>query len=124
MLLFYLFLLYSIILVIFAARKPKVRIMTTFALNNLWSYLQGLSLKQSDREWLASKLIEPVQPVVKHVEHDADERPVVAKRQHKIRPLSPEVELLGNLPIRDFTQEELDSDPLLAALMEDRRTKK
>ena len=33
--------------------------MTTIALNNLWTYLQGLSLKQRDREWLASKLIEP-----------------------------------------------------------------
>ena len=35
--------------------------MTTFALNNLWTYLQGLSLSQSDREWLANKLIMPVQ---------------------------------------------------------------
>ena len=33
--------------------------MTTFALNNLWTYLQGLSLSQSDREWLANKLIMP-----------------------------------------------------------------
>lgn len=33
--------------------------MTTFALNNLWAYLQGLSLSQSDREWLANKLIMP-----------------------------------------------------------------
>ena len=33
--------------------------MTTFALNNLWNYLQGLSLSQSDREWLAYKLIMP-----------------------------------------------------------------
>ncbi len=40
--------------------KPKhVRIMTTFALNNLWTYIEGLSLKQKDREWLASKLLEP-----------------------------------------------------------------
>ena len=31
--------------------------MTTFALNNLWTYLQGLSLSPSDREWLAHKLI-------------------------------------------------------------------
>ena len=35
--------------------------MTTFALNNLWTYLQGLSLSQSDREWLAKKLIMPAQ---------------------------------------------------------------
>ena len=31
--------------------------MTTFALNNLWTYLKGLSLSQSEREWLANKLI-------------------------------------------------------------------
>lgn len=33
--------------------------MTKFALNNLWNYLQGLSLSQSEREWLANKLIMP-----------------------------------------------------------------
>lgn len=33
--------------------------MTTFALNNLWTYIEGLSLKKKEREWLASKLIEP-----------------------------------------------------------------
>ena len=33
--------------------------MTTFALNNLWTYLQGLSLSQNDREWLANKLLMP-----------------------------------------------------------------
>lgn len=34
--------------------------MTTIALNNLWTYLQGLSLSQKDRNWLAGKLTEPV----------------------------------------------------------------
>ena len=29
-------------------------------LNNLWSYIQGMSLKKKDREWLAGKLLEPV----------------------------------------------------------------
>ena len=33
--------------------------MTTYALNNLWTYLQGLTLSQDDREWLANKLIMP-----------------------------------------------------------------
>jgi hypothetical protein len=33
--------------------------MTTLALNNLWTYIEGLSLKKKEREWLASKLIEP-----------------------------------------------------------------
>jgi len=36
--------------------------MTTFALNNLWRYLQGLSLTQEDRRWLAAKLQEPALP--------------------------------------------------------------
>ena len=33
--------------------------MTAVALNNLWTYIQGLSLKRKDREWLADKLVEP-----------------------------------------------------------------
>ena len=45
--------------------------MTTFALNNLWTYLQGLSLSQSDREWLAHKLIIPKE---KTEEPTAEER--------------------------------------------------
>ncbi len=32
--------------------------MTTFALNNLWRYLQGLSLTRKDKNWLAGKLFE------------------------------------------------------------------
>lgn len=47
---------------IFVSLQPEpkhVRIMTAFALNNLWSYIDGLSLKQKDREWLAGKLLEP-----------------------------------------------------------------
>ena len=33
--------------------------MTAVQLNNLWSYIQGMSLKKKDREWLAGKLLEP-----------------------------------------------------------------
>lgn len=33
--------------------------MTVFALNNLWSYLQGLSLSKKERQWLADKLVTP-----------------------------------------------------------------
>lgn len=32
--------------------------MNTVSLNNLWSYLQGLSLTASNQRWLAEKLIE------------------------------------------------------------------
>ena len=38
--------------------------MTAFALNNLWTYLQGLSLSQTDREWLSSKLIMPKEKTI------------------------------------------------------------
>ena len=47
---------------IFVTLLPGIQMtmnMTTYALNNLWNYLQGLSLSQSDREWLADKLIMP-----------------------------------------------------------------
>ena len=46
----------------FCRREKKYfRIMTTFALNNLWTYLQGLMLSQSEREWLVGKLSEPIE---------------------------------------------------------------
>ena len=90
--------------------------MTTFALENLWTYLQGLSLKQAEREWLANKLIE-----AKDMEETKTSCPAAKKIRKKNRPLSPDVELLGNLHLREFTQKELDEDPLLAAIVEDRR---
>lgn len=89
--------------------------MTTVALNNLWNYLKGLALSQSDREWLAEKLIEPAEKEEKEVVV------VESKKRRKIRPLSPEVEFLSSLHLRDFTQEELEADPRLSAIIEDRR---
>ena len=50
---------YSEFFLNFAAESINNWLMTTFALNNLWTYLQGLSLSQNDREWLANKLIMP-----------------------------------------------------------------
>lgn len=38
--------------------------MNAVSMNNLWSYLQGLSLTASNRKWLAEKLIEPVKEQV------------------------------------------------------------
>lgn len=32
--------------------------MGTVSMNNLWSFIQGLSLTAGDRKWLASKLLE------------------------------------------------------------------
>jgi len=33
--------------------------MSSAALNNLWSYIKGLSLSYSERQWLAEHLVEP-----------------------------------------------------------------
>ncbi|MBR0170953.1 MAG: hypothetical protein IJQ14_09040 [Bacteroidales bacterium] len=33
--------------------------MATLTMNQLWSFIEGLSLSQQDRDWLVSKLIEP-----------------------------------------------------------------
>lgn len=33
--------------------------MNAAALNNLWNYLQGLQLTQSNRKWLVERLVEP-----------------------------------------------------------------
>ena len=103
-------------LIVYLQSRKYVRIMTTFALENLWTYLQGLSLKQAEREWLANKLIE-----AKDMEETKTSSPAAKKIRKKNRPLSPDVELLGNLHLREFTQKELDEDPLLAAIVEDRR---
>ena len=60
MLLFVYILLFRIFFVTSPPKTKYVRIMTTIALNNLWSYIQGMSLKKKDREWLAGKLLESV----------------------------------------------------------------
>ena len=39
--------------------------MNTAALNNLWSYLQGLSLTATNQRWLASHLIEAAENMEK-----------------------------------------------------------
>ena len=33
--------------------------MNTVAMNNLWTYLQGLSLTAKNKKWLSERLIEP-----------------------------------------------------------------
>ena len=37
--------------------------MATITMNNLWSFIESLSLSQKDRDWLADKLLEPTQRV-------------------------------------------------------------
>ena len=59
--------------------------MTTFALNNLWRYLQGLMLSQSEREWLVGKLSEPVEKVSNVAKEDT------AKKTYKEIPISPKL---------------------------------
>ena len=47
--------------------------MNAVSMNNLWTYLQGLSLTASNRKWLAERLVEPessVPPVLHTFEED------------------------------------------------------
>ena len=81
--------------------------MTAFALNNLWAYLQGLSLTAQDRDWLANKLINP-QPEAKAVS---------AKSKCKSKTLSPEIEFLGSLNIVEPSKDILENDPKLAEIL-------
>lgn len=83
--------------------------MTTFALNNLWTYLQGLMLTQSEREWLAGKLSEPVEKV----SSETDENTI--KTTYKVIPVSPEIKKWSGCA--SFTEEEIESDPRLKALL-------
>lgn len=42
----------------FAKEQQGIRLMNNIALNNLWSYLQGLSLSANNKRWLAERLID------------------------------------------------------------------
>ena len=59
--------------------------MTSYALNNLWNYLQGLSLSRSDREWLAGKLIEPIDKTSAEVEEKTYETTSVSPKLQWLR---------------------------------------
>lgn len=81
--------------------------MTTMALNNLWTYLQGLTLVRSEREWLARKLLES----------SKEESAVAcgAKPKYKEVEISPDVEKWrGCISI---SQVEVDADPRLKAIL-------
>jgi hypothetical protein len=80
--------------------------MTTLALNNLWTYIQGLSLAKKDREWLASKLIEPT------------EKQAVTKsttKAYKVKPVSSHIKKWSGCA--SFTESEIENDPRLKALL-------
>lgn len=83
--------------------------MTTFALNNLWKYLQGLMLSQSEREWLVGKLSEPVEKVA------ADAKDNSVEKLYDVIPVSPEIKKWSGCA--SFTEEEIESDPRLKALL-------
>lgn len=44
--------------------------MNTVAMNNLWTYLQGLSLTAKNKKWLSERLIEPAPASVKMADAD------------------------------------------------------
>ena len=64
----------------FCQRKQAIAIdMNSVSLNNLWSYLQGLSLTASNQRWLASHLMEAAENEEKKHQKDALEFPKIPK---------------------------------------------
>lgn len=57
------------IIIIFAINK--IKIMNTIALNNLWNYLQGLSLTPSNQRWLAEQLVKSSNEDKKEIDEGA-----------------------------------------------------
>lgn len=80
--------------------------MTTLALNNLWIYLQSLSLAKKDREWLASKLIEPT---------TKPKATTTTTKSYKVRPVSSNIKKWSGCV--SFTESEIENDPRLKALL-------
>jgi hypothetical protein len=64
--------------------------MSTAALNNLWTYIKGLSLSYSDRQWLAERLVEP-EEIERAKQRKRDEELV-----HKLRSLRYEGEMTAD----------------------------
>ena len=80
--------------------------MTTIALNNLWSYLQGLSLTASNQRWLANHLMEAAESA----ESKSKAKEIVFPKIPKDYKPSPRVMAMtcGPLP-KDFdVEKELD----------------
>lgn len=79
--------------------------MDTIALNNLWNYLQGLSLSAKNKRWLSDKLIESMphsthtaaDDVLRHLDgcwaedSDADmlEQSILGVREQNARDIEP-----------------------------------
>jgi len=89
--------------------------MTTFALNNLWNYIQGLHLSKSNRMWLADKLLHST-------EHELDlVEPVDVKKEeltYEELPLTPRVRHLKSLHKKiNITKEEIENDERMAYIL-------
>lgn len=57
--------------------------MNAVSMNNLWTYLQGLSLTADNRHWLAEKLVEPVDSLkVNHTDKKAVKYRISPKRRN------------------------------------------
>ena len=59
--------------------------MTTVALNNLWTYIEGLSLKRKDREWLAGKLLEPKADDAKNAKQKAYVKETLTRALNEVK---------------------------------------
>ena len=58
--------------------------MGTVSVNNLWTFIQGLSLSYNDREWLAGKLLEPSKTEFATETKKSSKKYVISPRRRKL----------------------------------------
>ncbi|MBR6197330.1 MAG: hypothetical protein IKQ72_06980 [Bacteroidaceae bacterium] len=77
--------------------------MTALALNNLWTYIESLSLKKKDREWLAGKLLEPTAEDTKTAQQKAYVKETLTRALDEVKRAKREGRKLQSLD--DLTEE-------------------
>lgn len=58
--------------------------MGTVSVNNLWSFIQGLSLSSTDRQWLADKLLEPSAEKESAAHEGKEKKYIISPRRRKL----------------------------------------
>ena len=77
--------------------------MTALALNNLWTYIESLSLKKKEREWLAGKLLEPTAEDTKTAQQKAYVKETLTRALDEVKRAKREGRKLQSLD--DLTEE-------------------
>jgi len=90
--------------------------MTTFALNNLWNYIKGLHLSESNKVWLANKLLHSAGKDAERVIESTDVRN--EGLPYEEIPLTPRVKRLRTLYKKvNILPEDIENDERMAYIL-------